>query len=302
MTLAYAPSISSRVFARARRRLGDGKVAYPLVAPALILTTLFFFAPMTLSLIWSFTHYNGLQPPEWVGPANYFDLARDPSFLVAVRNTLIFAVVTMVTGPALGLASALLLNRGVLAQGFFRSVFFLPVTLSLVVVGTMWKILLADDGLINQVLAALHVVGPAWLEDPSTALLSVSLASVWQGFGFETVIFLAALQGIPRDLYEAASMDGAGPVQSFRAVTLPSLRPTMVFVYVVGVIGALQAFDQMYVMTRGGPLESTTTVVFYLVQRFQQFDLGHASAAAYLLVLVLAGASAVQLRHAKKQA
>jgi multiple sugar transport system permease protein len=284
---------------RGRRRRIDG-VGYPLVAPAMILTGLFFFAPMALSLIWSFSHYNGLQPPQWVGPSNYVDLVHDPSFRHAAKNTVVFTVVTMLVGPALGLGSALLLNRRIRGRSFFRSVFFLPVTLSLVVVGTMWKILLADDGLLNHGLGLLGISGRAWLDDPSTSLASVSIASIWQGFGFETVIFLAALQSISEELYEAARIDGAGPVQSFRAVTLPSLRPTLSFVYVVGVIGALQAFDQMYVMTRGGPLDSTSTVVFYLVQRFQSFDLGHASAAAYLLVLVMAAVSAIQLRYAKR--
>jgi len=266
----------------------------------MVLTTVFFFVPMVLSLYWSFNDYNGLQPPQWVGAANYTDLARDPSFRHAVKNTVVFTLVTMIIGPALGLGSALLLNRNIPVRGFFRSVFFLPVTLSLVVVGTLWKTVLAENGLFNHGLALLGISGRAWLDDPSTSLAAVSLASIWQGFGFETVIFLAALQTISQDLYEAARMDGAGRFQSFLAVTLPSLRPTMFFVYVVGVIGAFQAFDQMYVMTSGGPLESTTTVVFYLVQRFQAFDLGHASAAAYLLVVVLAVVSAVQLRLSKR--
>jgi ABC-type sugar transport system permease subunit len=288
---------------RPRGRRGGGRidtVGYALVAPAMLLTTVFFFVPMVLSLYWSFNHYNGLQPPQWVGTANYTDLARDPSFRHAVENTVVFTVVTMLIGPALGLGSALLLNRNIPIRGFFRSVFFLPVTLSLVVVGTLWKTVLAENGLFNHGLALLGISGRAWLEDPSTALAAVSLASIWQGFGFETVIFLAALQTISQDLYEAARMDGAGRWQSFLAVTLPSLRPTLFFVYVVGVIGAFQAFDQMYVMTSGGPLESTTTIVFYLVQRFQAFDLGHASATAYLLVVVLAVVSAVQLRLSKR--
>jgi ABC-type sugar transport system permease subunit len=285
---------------RARRGGRVDKVAYLLVAPAMLLTGLFFFVPMVLSLYWSFNSYNGLQPPQWVGGSNYADLAGDPSFRHAVKNSVVFTVVTMLIGPALGLVSALLLNRRIWARSFFRSVFFLPVTLSLVVVGTMWKILLAENGLINQALGLVGISGRAWLDDPSTSLAAVSLASIWQGFGFETVIFLAALQTISADLYEAARMDGAGPFQSFKAVTLPSLRPTVFFVYVVGVIGALQAFDQMYVMTGGGPLGSTTTVVFYLVQRFQAFDLGHASAAAYLLVIVLAVVSAAQLRLSKR--
>jgi ABC-type sugar transport system permease subunit len=285
---------------RTTGRSGHGKVALPLVAPAMVLTALFFFVPMALSLVWSFTKYNGLVPATWVGATNYTHLAQDPAFRAAIRNTAVYALVTMAIGPALGLGTALLLNRGVRAQGFFRSVFFLPVTLSLVVVGTMWKVLLADNGFINQCLALVGVQGPSWLNDPSTALLSVSVASVWAGFGFETVIFLAALQSVPRDLYEAAALDGAGRYRTFRAVTLPSLRPTVVFVYVVGIIGALQVYDQMYVMTRGGPLKSTTTIVYYLMERFQRFDLGTASAAAYVLVIALALLSALQLKLSRR--
>jgi len=285
---------------RTAGRSGQGKVALPLVAPAMILTAVFFFVPMILSLVWSFTTYNGMIPATWNGVTNYTDLASDSVFRTAIWNTAVYAVVTLAIGPALGLGTALLLNRGVRAQGVFRSIFFLPVTLSLVVVGTMWKVLLADDGFINQCLALVGVQGPSWLNDPSTSLLAVSLASVWAGFGFETVIFLAALQGVPRDLYEAAALDGAGRYRSFRAVTMPALRPTLVFVYVVGIIGSLQVYDQMYVMTRGGPLKSTTTIVYYLMERFQRFDLGTASAAAYVLVVVLALLSAVQLKLARR--
>ncbi len=133
-------------------------------------------------------------------------------------------------------------------------------------------------------------------------MLSVSVASIWQGFGFETVVFLAALQTVPRETLEAAAVDGAGAWQRFWHVIVPALRPTIVFVSVVGVIGAFQAFDQVFVMTQGGPLGSTTTVVYYLVSRFRALDLGHASAAAYLLVLFLAAVSAFQLRLGKRAA
>ena len=285
---------------RATRSWRTTGVAYLLISPALLLSGAFFFLPMTLSLLWSFTRYNGLDAFSWVGWANYADLLQDPEFLQASRNTAVFGVVTMLIGPGLGLATAVMLNRRLPARAFFRAVFFVPVTASLVVVSTMWKMLLNEQGLLNR---ALHLVGVAphdWLADPATALYAVCAASIWQGFGFETVVFLAALQSLPRDLYDAASIDGAGPARRFWHVTLPGLRPTLVFVFVVGIIGAFQAFDQVFVMTQGGPVGSTTTVVYYLVQRFQALDLGHASAAAYLLVLVLALLSAVQLRLARR--
>lgn len=283
-------------------RRAQDRAGLALVAPALILTTIFFFIPMVLSLWWSFTKYNGNRPPQYVGLKNYADLMSDPTFTAAASNTAVFAIVTMTIGPFLGLVSALLLNRARAFQAFFRSAFFLPVTMSLVVVASMWKMILNDAGLLNKFLEFFGIPGHDWLADPSTSLMSVSMASIWQGFGFETVIFLAALQSIPREHYEAAAVDGAGPLRTFMAVTLPALRPTLLFVYVMGTIGAFQVFDQIYVMTQGGPTSSTTTLVYYIVERFHSFDLGKASAAAYLLAAFLAVASAIQMKIERRGA
>lgn len=275
-------------------------MAYLLIAPALLFSGAFFFLPMALSLLWSFTRYNGLQPFTWVGLGNYADLLTDPVFGQACWNTAVFAAVTMTIGPLLGLVTALMLNQRIPARAFFRAVYFVPVTTSLVVVSTMWKMLLNDQGLLNKVVAFIGLQPHDWLSDPGTALYAVCVASIWQGFGFETVVFLAALQSLPGDLYDASAVDGAGPVRQFWHITLPGLRPTMVFVYVVGIIGAFQAFDQVFVMTQGGPINSTTTVVYFLVERFQALDLGHASATAYLLVLTLGLLSFIQLRLGRR--
>lgn len=289
--------------ARARNswhRRKEATVGYLLILPVMICTTVFFFGPMAYSFYWSFTTYNGLAKPQWVGLQNYIDLLHDPLFRHACQNTAIFAILTMTIGPALGLGSALLLDRQIRGRAFFRAIYFVPVTTSLVVVATIWKMLLNDQGLFNQILSVVGIPGHDWLADPSTALLSVCAASIWQGFGFETVIFLAALQTVPRELLEAAQVDGAGALRRFWHVTLPALRPTVLFVSVIGVIGAFQVFDQVFVMTQGGPIESTTTVVYYLVNQFRALDLGHASAAAYFLVFVLAIASALQLRLGRR--
>jgi ABC-type sugar transport system permease subunit len=275
-------------------------VAYLLITPALALSAAFFFLPMALSLLWSFTRYNGLEPFTWVGFDNYRDLLTDPLFRRACQNTVVFAVVTMAVGPALGFFTALMLNRRLVGRTFFRAAFFIPVTTSLVVVSTIWKMLLNDQGLLNRGLALLGVAPHAWLTDPSTALPSVCAASIWQGFGFETVIFLAAMQSLPRDLYDAAKVDGAPPARQVWHITLPGLRPTGVFVYIVGIIGAFQAFDQVFVMTQGGPVGSTVTIVYYLVERFRALDLGGASAAAYLLCFVLAVMSFFQMRLSRR--
>jgi multiple sugar transport system permease protein len=283
---------------RARRRGPTRRVgaAYAMLAPALLTAGAFRYLPMLLSAYWSFTDYNGIAAPHWVGLGNYRELLASADFRHALRNTVEFTLLSMTIGPGLGLASALLLNQRIRFRGFFRTAYFLPVITSLVVVATTWKIMLNDRGIVNDVLRFVGLPGHAWLADPSTALPSMVAASVWQGFGFETVVFLAALQSIPSELYDAASVDGAGAWARFRYVTLPGLRPTVLFVFVIGIIGAFQVFDQAFVMTQGGPLDSTKTIVYYLVDRFQALELGKASAVAYLLLVILAAVSLLQFR------
>jgi ABC-type sugar transport system permease subunit len=198
-------------------------------------------------------------------------------------------------GPVLGFLSALLLNQKVRFRAVFRAAYFLPVMTSLVVVASIWKILLNDDGLINQALSIFSVPTHHWLDSTTTALPAVALTSIWQGFGFETVVFLAALQAIPRDYYDAARVDGATYWQQVRHITLPSLRPTIMFVYIIGIIGSFQVFDQIYVMTSGSPINSTRTLVYDLYDRFRQLELGQASAVAYFLLVILAALSYVQI-------
>lgn len=269
---------------------------YVLIAPAIASSVVFLYIPIVFSGYWSFTEYNGLASPEWVGLQNYTDLLSDERFMKALLNTVIFVLIGMGIGPILGLLSALLLNQAVRGQGFFRTAYFLPVMTSLVVVATIWKVLLNENGIVNELFSVVGIPAHNWLGDPATALVSVTVTSIWQGFGFETVVFLAALQSIPRDLYEAALVDGAGAWQRFRAVTLPALRPTIAFVYIIGIIGSFQVYDQVFVMTSGGPINSTRTVVFDLVDRFDSLKYGEASAVAYVLLVILATLSYVQMR------
>jgi ABC-type sugar transport system permease subunit len=254
----------------------------------------FLFIPIGLSAYWSMTEYNGLTPPHWVGFDNYTYLLSEPEFQKAVKNTVIFVALGMTIGPALGLGTALLLNEKVPLRGVFRTAYFLPVTTSLVVVSVVWKLLLNEDGLVNAFVELFGIPGQAWLANSNTALPSVVVASIWQGLGFETVVFLAALQSIPGHLYDAAKVDGAGAWARFRHVTLPGLRPTILFIFVIGIIGSFQVFDQVFVMTGGGPNEATRTIVFDLVERFRNLDLGQASAVAYLLLLLLGALSLFQ--------
>ena len=278
------------------RRIRAGVPGYVLVAPALFVTLVFFVVPMVVSGYWSLTDYNGMKPPHFVGLQNYIDLLTDPRFLRVIQNTVFFVVMGMGIGPLLGLASAILLNQSMRLRALFRTTFFLPTMVSLVAVATVWKMLYQDQGLINDILGLFGLPGRAWLDDPTTALPAVVVTSIWQGFGFETVVFLAALQSIPREYYDAARVDGAGSWGLFRHISLPGLRPTIVFVYIIGIIGSFQAFDQIFVMTQGRPGISTRTMVYELVDQFQQLHLGTASAIAYILLVILAVISFLQIR------
>lgn len=279
-----------------RQRFRGASAGYLLIAPAVIVTVVFLVIPMIVSGYWSLTHYNGIKPPEFVGLQNYADVLANPRFQRAFQNTVFFVVMGMAIGPLLGLGTAILLNDNLRLRALFRTSFFLPTMTSLIVVATIWKLMYADNGIVNAVASFFGLPGHAWLTDPTTALPAVVITAIWQGFGFETVVFLAALQSIPREYYEAATVDGAGRWAKFRWVTLPGLRPTIVFVYVIGIIGSFQTFDQVFVMTNGGPIQATRTIVFDLVDRFNRLDLGGASAVAYILLIFLAVLSYAQLR------
>ena len=278
------------------RRFRGASAGYLLIAPAVIATVVFLLIPMIVSGYLSLTHYNGIKPPEFVGLQNYAEVLANPRFQRAFQNTVFFVVMGMAIGPLLGLGTAILLNDNLRLRALFRTSFFLPTMTSLIVVATIWKLMYADNGIINAIAAFFGLPGHAWLTDPTTALPAVVITAIWQGFGFETVVFLAALQAIPREYYEAATVDGAGAWARFRWVTLPGLRPTIVFVYVIGIIGSFQTFDQVFVMTNGGPIQATRTIVFDLVDRFNRLDLGGASAVAYILLVFLAVLSYAQLR------
>jgi len=271
--------------------------AYLLIAPPLLSILIFLVGPMLVSLYWSFTDYSGISAPVWIGLKNYHDLLfKDKIFGQAMWNTVAFVLIGEGAGPVLGMLTALMLNQDVKGRSFFRTCYFLPQMTSFVVISTVWKMLYSGNGLFNELLGFLGAAPVNWLGDPNHALLSVAIASIWQGFGFETVLFLAALQGVPKELHEAAMMDGAGPLRRFFAVTLPALKPVVVYAYIVGVIGSFQLYDQVYVMTYGGPMHSTTSIVLYLFTKFRDLRLGYASAISYILFVILVLLSWLQWR------
>lgn len=272
-------------------------MSYLFISVPVISLIVFLFIPMVVSFWWSLNDYSGIRAAQFVGLDNYVQLlTNDKIFIQSFINTTMFVLLGMGIGPTLGLLTALLLNQHVQFQAVFRTAYYLPVMTSLVVVSTIWLMLYNKNGLLNAALAGLGQSKVGWLADPNMALISVAIASIWQGFGFETVVFLAALQSIPKELYEAASMDGANAFQKFWYITLPSLRSVILFAYIVGIIGSYQVFDQIFVMTAGGPVHSTTTIVYYLFTKFMDLRLGYASAIAYILFAILAVFSFIQWR------
>ena len=270
---------------------------YLFISVPVLSMIVFMFIPMIVSFWWSLNDYSGIQAAKFIWVDNYIELfTKDPIFIKSLLNTTLFVLMGMGIGPSLGLLTALLLNQKVRFQSIFRTAYYLPVMTSLVVVSTIWVMLYNQNGLLNNVLAGLGLAKVGWLSDPKVALVSVVIASIWQGFGFETVIFLAALQSIPRELYEAAMIDGAGSFQRFWNITLPSLRHVILFIYIYGIIGSYQVFDQIFVMTKGGPVYSTSTIVHYLFTKFMDLRLGYASAIAYVLFAILVVFSFVQWR------
>lgn len=284
-----------------RRRLTPG-VGF--VAPALLAIGLFFFVPALASLLLSFTDFDIYAVADhsrlrFVGFGNYARLLAEPRFWTALWNTLYFVVVGGPLSVCASLGAALLVDaRMVRFKPFFRTVFFLPVVTTLVAVAVVWRYLYHPRyGLLNLGLGLIGIGPIDWLGDPRWAMPAIIVMAVWKNFGFNMIIFLAGLQGIPERLYEAARLDGAGPWQQFRGVTLPMLRPTFVFVAVMTMIGYTQLFAEPYVMTQGGPAGSTLSLVLLMYEEgFRWWNMGYAAALAFTLFVLILSFTAIQLR------
>jgi multiple sugar transport system permease protein len=268
-------------------------------APAVIFFAVVNVAPMLWTLVLSFHEHNLLSDDRaFVGLANYTALVSDRVFLRAAANTLAYVVLTVPLGLALSLAVAVLLDSGVRAAGLFRTVFFIPVVTSMVAVGYIWSWLYDPTfGILDYVLSFVGVQLP-FLKSPATALPSIALMSVWKNLGFNIVIFLAGLQAVPTSMYEAAAIDGTSRTRTFLRVTLPLLNPTVVFLAVMGVMGSLKIFGEVFVMApQGGPLHSTTSVVFEIVRTsFRSGRMGYGAAMSVILFAMILGVTIVQLR------
>jgi multiple sugar transport system permease protein len=278
--------------------------AYAFLAPALGLIFIFFFLPVLGAFLLSFTDFDiyaigDLDTLRFVGLDNYQRLLQDPLFWTALRNTLYFVLIGGPLSVAVSLAAALLLNaRLVRFKGMMRTVFFLPVVTTLVAVAVVWRYLYHPRyGLLNYLLGWFGVAPIDWLGDPVWAMPAIILLAVWKNFGFNMVIFIAGLQSVPERLYEAARIDGATAWQQFRHVTLPMLAPTFLFVALMTMIGYFQLFAEPYVMTQGGPANSTLSVVMLMYQEgFRWWNLGYAAAVAFVLFAIILIGTLLQLR------
>jgi multiple sugar transport system permease protein len=259
------------------------------LGPSLIGVALFVAGPIVASLALAFTSWDLLTPPAFVGLRNFERLARDVEFWAALRHTVTFLGGYVPLVLVTGLAVAVALHGRVPGRSVFRAIFFLPVVTSWVAVALVWRWLLNPHfGLVNAWLAPLGIQGPAWLFDPAWAMASVILTSVWKDTGFVMVILLAGLQGIPREYYEASAIDGATRAQQLRFVTVPLLAPAIFFALTISLINSFQVFDQVYVMTGGGPAGATTVLVERIVRNAFSFSrMGYASAMSWVLFALI---------------
>jgi len=260
-----------------------------LLLPSLAGMVVFLMAPVLSSLVLSFSQWDLIGEIGWVGIDNYVTALTDPAVLGALRNTLTFILGYLPAVVLIALGLALLLNRRIRGRVVFRAIYFVPVVTSWVAVSLIWKWLLNPQyGLVNFALGAIGIKGPGWLFDPAWAMTGVILTSVWKDIGFVTVIYLAGLQDIPEPLYEAAALDGATPWQQFWSITFPMLAPTTFFVTTISLISSFQVFDQVWIMTQGGPAGATSVMVELIYKNaFSYYKMGYASAISWVLFALI---------------
>lgn len=286
---------------RLRRR--EITAAYGFLLPNLIGFAIFTFFPVVAALFISLTDWDLLQAPEWVGLENYRTLFSDPLFGQVLKNTALYVLGTVPLQMALALLVALALNQRIPGQLFFRTAYFMPVVASTVAVALVWRwIFNYDFGLLNSFLYMIGIQDPPnWLGSTRWALVSIIIMSIWQQVGYSMVLFLAGLQGVPQQLYEAAEIDGAGSWGQFAFITLPMLSPTTFFILIIGIINSFQVFDQALIMTQGGPANATNTIVYHIYRNaFQFFKMGYASAMAWVLFAIIFVVTLLQFRYQRR--
>jgi multiple sugar transport system permease protein len=274
------------------------------VGPTALGLAVFYLWPTVRTLYLSFTEAGMFGGYTWIGTDNYVALFSNPELLTALRNTFVYTLIVLVGIPIAVVIATLLNTQGLRGRSVYRVLYFLPVVTMPAAIALVWRMLYNGDyGVLNQALGVVGIPGRSWLTDPSTALVAVAVVAIWAGLGTSIVIFLAGLQGIPSSVMEAADLDGAGPVRKFRSVTVPLLSPSIFFVSVVGIIGALQVFDLVYMMVgRTNPAMPNTKTVVYLFYEagFLDNQRGSAAAIAFVLLVIILGLTALQFRLQKR--
>jgi len=291
MAVETFPQTKKKITFAKKQRIQEAIWGYLFITPNFLVILFFTFIPVFFALYMSLTDWNILSDPNFIGLENYEKIFSDPLAKETFLNTFYFAVVSVPINVFLTLLLAVLLNQKIKGITFFRTAYYLPVISASVAVSLMFMWILANNGLLNQILGGLGIEPVRWLTDPKIALNSVIGVTIWKGLGLNMIIFLAALQDIPKELLEAAAIDGANAVQKFFKITIPLLSPVIFFVTITGVIGSFQSFDLVYNMTRGGPGHSTTVIGFYIWrQAFDYLHMGYGAALAFIVfaaILVL---------------
>ena len=282
-----------------RVALAEERAAWLFLAPSLVLFAIFTAIPVISAFFISFTQWNLFNEVTWVGLGNYLELAKDEIFAKVLGNTAYFVLVSVPVQIVLALLCALVLNRGIKGQTFFRVVYFLPVVTSTIAAALVWAWLFNSNfGLINAGLSLVGVTDlPKWMGSTRWAMPAIIIVSIWQNLGYAMVLFLAGLQNIGKDVHDAAALDGATGWDRFWHITLPLLSPTTFFVLVISIIGSFQVFELVLIMTKAGPANATNTLVYYIYQNgFQFYQMGYASAAAMVLFLIVLAFTLVQYK------
>ena len=288
------------------RGLFEQRYSYLFIAPAVILFCVFVFIPVIASFFLSFTKYNILSSPQWVGLDNYRQIfLNDPRFWKALRNTALYVLGVVPVGISISLLLAVAIDQKIKFKNFYKTIFFMPVVTSVIAISVIWKWLFAGEkyGLINHWLLKFGLNPIDWVMSPTWTLPAIMIMSIWAGLGYNMILLLAGLQTIPNTFYEAAEVDGANSWHKFWRITLPLLRPTLLFVVIMSGINSFQLFEQVYIMTGGtgegvgGVLDCALSLVAYLYEKgFQRFEMGYASAIAYILFGIIFLATLINLK------
>jgi len=284
-----------------RLKKRDNRNGLLFISPWIIGFLAFILYPVCASLFYSFNSYNIMMPPEWVGLENFKALLRDELFWVSLYNTTYYTVFALPLSIIVGIVIALLLNTKIRGMSIYRSIYFIPTLVPLVAVAVVWIwIFQPQYGLLNALLAKIGIRGPGWISDPKWSKPALIFMSVW-GVGGSVVIYLAGLQGVPQQLYEAAELDGANVWQKTVCITIPMITPVILFNLIMGLIGSFQYFTQVYIMTNGGPADSTLFYALYLYRNaFVYFKMGYASAMAWILFLIILVCTIIVLKSSAK--